>query len=461
MNDEVDTTLRDRLAAIAAAVPVKAPGSTTVVRPRIRSGSLGRRVATTGLVPVLAIGVIGTVIAGLAKVGPFASSATPDGNGPVVATATNGPFELTLRSAKGRYTPDEPIEIEAALAYRGPESSIQIGHGIGARSSPVGFGVDEPVLGDLTLGPSWEAMCVHSTLAPSAGITVPFRKSAGWPGDDPRSLEYRDYVLSPDLRLAEGTWHPYVIAEFSVGDCTTDIIRLRVDIEIQVLEPEPITTEEPQATSAGEAATVRDGDFELTIRSDKTTYRPNEPIEVIGSLVYNGPADRVEIAHDSSGMILFGSRERIYGSINLSTATRLMCTRSTLQRNVPVDMPFRKGGGFPGDHPNVDFFRAFMLDPVFRLPAGTWHLYAVSSGGCMAGLGNPQFELEAEIAVEVSGEPVVIPPSAAPPAAPTPEIAPDDSPGDIQPDGSVLDVVDDGTFELHLGAAGQVYLQNQ
>jgi hypothetical protein len=79
----------------------------------------------------------------------------------------------------------------------------------------------------------------------------------------------------------------------------------------------------------------------------------------------------------------------------------------------------------------------------------------------MAGPENPQFALEAEITIEVSGEPVVIPPSTALPAAPTPEIAPDESPGQIQPDGSVVDVVNDGTLGLSLRGAASVYIEGE
>ncbi len=490
MTDHLDVELDDRLAGLAAAVPVEAPGSTTVVRPRIRPGAMGGRFALSGLFPVLAFVVGGTILAGVARVGPFAPGATgtlsgptEEPNGPVTTTVADGPFELTIRSAKARYTHDEPIEIDAVLTYRGPDPSTQISHDLGANGGPMAFGIIEPIPvegGEIRLKAGYPlicradmtpclqpaSMCVETPLRHDAKRTDGFQKrmhdGADLPDGDAAQAAAMSYLREPDLHLPPGTWHPYVIAEFSQGGvrpCSD--YALRAELEIQVLEPEPIPTEEPQATNAGQTATVRDGDFELTLRSDKTTYRPNEPIDVTGSLVYSGPEDRVEVAHDSSGMILFGSREPVYGSINLSTVTRLMCTRSTLQRNVPIDMPFRKGGGFPGDHANVDFFRAFMLDPALRLPAGTWHLYAVSSGGCLAGPENPAFALEAEIAIEVSGEPVAIPRSTAVPAAPTPEIAPDESTGQIKPDGSVVDVVNDGTLELMIRAAGSVYIEGE
>lgn len=243
MTDQLDTELRDRLAGLAAAAPVDAPGTTSVLRPRIRSGSAGGRFAFGGLIPVLAVLVIGTVIAGLANLGPFApeSTATADPpNGPVVATTSDGLFELTIRSTKARYVADEPIEIEASLTYRGSDP-IQIAHGQGARGTALGFGIDEPVLGDLRLTPGVLESCERSTLEPGAPLNVAFEKSGGFSGEDPRAAEYRAYFEDPVLRLPVGTWHVFAVADFFIEECSAeaDLTELRVDIEIEVL-PGPL-----------------------------------------------------------------------------------------------------------------------------------------------------------------------------------------------------------------------------
>jgi hypothetical protein len=158
--------------------------------------------------------------------------------------------------------------------------------------------------------------------------------------------------------------------------------------------------------------TVRDGDLELTLGSDKARYTPGEPIVVTGSLVYRGARDTIEIVHDGNGPVLFGIRERVYGEIDLKPTSLLMFGRSTLQRNVPVDVPFRKSGGFTSGHPDAEMFKAFMLDPVLRLPSGTWHLYAVASGGSGGDPNREHFTLEAEVAIEV-GSPTASSPAAA------------------------------------------------
>jgi hypothetical protein len=367
----------------------------------------------------------------------------------------DGQFVLTISSTKARYAVGEPIDIRASFTYEG-SSNTRIST---AGSGPLGFGIVEPVQG-LALSPGWRLSCLTQEIPPGYSTEKPFGKTGGVDGNDPDHDAKLAFLQDPILRLPVGTWHVYAVAHFSTVECGEDAPDLRAEIEIEVAAAE-VASDGPSLPNPPQRATDRDGDFQLTLRSDKTMYRPDELIDVTGSLVYDGPEDRVEVAHDISGLILFGSREPVYGNINLLPGTRQMCMRSVLERNVPLDMPFRKGGGFPTDHPDVDLFRAFMLDPALRLPAGTWHLYAVSSGGCMAGPENPHFALEAEIAIEVSGEPVVIPPSSVPPVGPTPQIAPDESPGEIQPDGSVVDVVDDGTLELKIRAAESVYIEGE
>lgn len=443
MTDQFDDELRDRLVGLAAAVPVEAPGSTTVVKPRIRSGSMGRRLALGGLIPVLAVAVIGTVIAGVAKVGPFAPGAT-EGNGPVVATTTDGPFQLSVRSAQARYAPDEPIEIEAALTYQGSEPSIDISHAIGARSSPLGFGIAEPVVGDLHLGTGWEAMCNRSTLNAGSPMTVPFQKGGAWSGDHPRAEEYRAYVADPVLRLAAGTWHVYAVAEFSIGECSANQTELRVEIEIQVLESAPTASELPQPTVSPDSpqpsdggpvvSTVTEGAFQLTVRSAGSTFTSDETIDVVASLTYTGPDDSVVIGHGAFGPIGFFIRNQP-PDITLLPFGPPGCTDELeLERGVPVTEPIRDLSADPG---------------WFSLPPRSWEITGMA-GFHVGGCDGPQTNLRTSVEFAV-----VLPEGAQPTAAPHA------SPGQIQPDGSVLDVENDGTFELRLRAAQAVYLAGE
>src|SRR5262245_34129978 len=82
MTDAFDLELRDRLARLAGAVPVDPPRPISVVPPTsVGTGSTSRGLTLVGLAPILAIVVVGTLVAGLAHIGPFAPGAT-DANGP-------------------------------------------------------------------------------------------------------------------------------------------------------------------------------------------------------------------------------------------------------------------------------------------------------------------------------------------------------------------------------------------
>ncbi|HJP88645.1 MAG TPA: hypothetical protein VJ850_06400 [Candidatus Limnocylindrales bacterium] len=152
---------------------------------------------------------------------------------------------------------------------------------------------------------------------------------------------------------------------------------------------------------------ARDGDFALTLRAEKRNYAPDEPINVVGSLTYFGPKGQVEIDTDSTGPIQYGIRERVYGAIDAGQLSLLMCDRTTLQRNTPFVEAFKKGGGFDGDNPDAEKLKAWLTDKELRLPAGTWHLYAMAQAPCMGG--DIAFSLRTEIEIVVSDDPHATP----------------------------------------------------
>lgn len=261
MTDDFDVSLRRRLGAVASAVPVAPPGDVTaVVRQPVRARSTSQ-LALAGVLPVLAILVIGALVAGVLSIGPGprdsaaatdGSSVAPTdvGNGPIAATKRSGEFELTVWSAKARYEVDEPIDIEASLVYLG-SGSVQIAHGQGAGGTAVGFGVEEPVIGELRLAPVVRESCERSVLQAGNSLKVPFAKAGGgWSGDDPRADEYRAWFEDPVLRLPAGVWHVYSVAGFSIDTCSPDAIQIRVDLTIEVVERARVETPEPLASAA-------------------------------------------------------------------------------------------------------------------------------------------------------------------------------------------------------------------
>jgi hypothetical protein len=437
MNDEFDVDLRARLDALSAAAPVDAQGSTMTVSGRVRPGRAGQRLALGGLVPLVAIVVVGGVAAGLLKLGPFGPAATGSVDGPVVATATDALFELTIRSAKAQYAASEPIEIDASLVYRS-EGEITIGHAQGASvpgrgnvdgpdtggtGGPLGFGILEPVIGDLVLFPAWAESCERTTLVSGAPLTVPFQKSAAWSGGDPRSDEYREFALDPVLRLEAGTWHAFAVAEFAEGNCGGPKHQIRVEIEIEVArasEPTdaqptdaPIPTGGTPDPSVGPEASrgqvqadgtlldvVEDGDFMLRLRAAEAVYRTYEPIDVVAELTYIGADPKVVL---SGGVVLgFGIRQ-LDGELAMDPLWPLPCgplgTLSPGGR--PLVIPFAKSGGYGADDPNRDFWVAYFEDPELRLPEGSWEIYAIPAFRVGPGCELDGPELRASVTIEV------------------------------------------------------------
>jgi hypothetical protein len=159
------------------------------------------------------------------------------------------------------------------------------------------------------------------------------------------------------------------------------------------------------STQSGQLATDRDGDFELQLTSDKSIYRPDEPINVSASLIYRGSEHSIDVVYEHGGPVVFGIRERVFGAVDVMPVSDLMCgpKHAKLTRDAPLIQPFQKRGGFPGNDPRAEAFKAFMLDPVLRLPEGTWHIYA--RGGVGPGCGSlpsPSASLQAEIVITVA-----------------------------------------------------------
>lgn len=417
---DLDSDLSRRLSRLADAVP------TARLDPvHLRAVEARHRVRMAWMTPLVALVVIvvgSTLIGGRGHPGATSGPGVSTPAGPVAATTRSGDFELTIRAEKGRYEAGDAIGIEASLEYLG-QDPVDIRHAQGARvpgrgivdgpdtggtGGPIGFGIVEPVLGDLNLGPTWAESCELTALEPGAVLRVPFSKAAGWSGDDPRSDEYEAYFWDPVLRLTAGTWHVYAVAEFSIGQCGAAQIKMRVDLTIEVVPGPPAPAE--GSAGAGPATLDRDGPFSLELRAGKARYAPNEAIDVVSTLLFDGPGESIEFQHDSSGPIMFGIRERVFGEIDVGGISILMFDQTTLQRSVPYVKSFVKSGGIGGNHPDEAMFRSWMEDPVLRLPEGTWHLYAVAGGSMLDGDSvTGGFSLSAEVEIVVDDDPAATP----------------------------------------------------
>jgi hypothetical protein len=157
----------------------------------------------------------------------------------------------------------------------------------------------------------------------------------------------------------------------------------------------------PEDGTAPVEARARDARFELVLRLPRLTWAAGEPIEAEASLTYLGPADRIEVSGSGSGLVLFGL-EQVEGPVRFLGAATADCVPRTLDRGVPVVVPYRKSGGFSDDDPNAAWYRAFFADPLLRLPPGSWRLSATADGYLGNGCDGPRYHLLvlAELRVE-------------------------------------------------------------
>lgn len=175
-----------------------------------------------------------------------------------------------------------------------------------------------------------------------------------------------------------------------------------------------------RAEASAVTASTEDAMLRLTLSSPKDQYAEQEPIEVVATLEYIGEDPSIEV-FSHPGMPGFGVAA-VDGSQDVaSPGYRASCVTYPFVRGEPVAFPFAKSGGLVPGTPDFEFMRDYLNiadgrpDPVLRLPAGTWRIFAIADftlGDC----GGGSRELEVGITIVV-GAPRS---TAAPPASATP-----------------------------------------
>jgi len=385
---DLDLRLRARLDRLANAVPLAeaAQASTQVRRGPVVwvRGLPGRLTLAIGLVATVAV----AVWAGGIGRPPGPASTNDQG---IESVSIDGPFELTIRSTKAVYEADEPIEVLAALAYRGAAPGVVIFHGLGVAGGPLAFGVVEPVevpgIGLVELVGGYRLSCVSSILDPAADMSEPFAKG-GHPVDEgpggPSFEEVQRYFSDRVLRLPPGTWHVYAVADFSVGGCGGERHSMQAELTIGVAAadgsiptaPPPTPTADPGDLPIG--ADTQEGPIQLTLSSPHRDYRAGEAIDVIAGLGYWGDQPSVTTYGSSSlGPVAFWLRQ-LDGDVQTGSGGTADCvSQSVLRANEPVQLPFSKAAlsvtGATGD-----FWQGWHGDPDLRLPTGTWEIGATT-----------------------------------------------------------------------------------
>jgi hypothetical protein len=156
----------------------------------------------------------------------------------------------------------------------------------------------------------------------------------------------------------------------------------------------------PDATPSGAFAAEREGDFELTIASDRSQYRTSEVIPVIATLTYHGAGEST-IWGSSAGPVGFTVARVTDGLTPGMPGSRLDCASHHFREGDSVTYEFQKSGGFTDDTPNVDFVEAYFEDPELHLPTGTWRVIALTAAS-LGECGGPAVSLRVEIQITVT-----------------------------------------------------------
>ena len=141
-----------------------------------------------------------------------------------------------------------------------------------------------------------------------------------------------------------------------------------------------------------------EGPFRLELELPKTTYAAGEPIDATARLRFAGPGS-IEIAGSGSALIVTALVDSD-GTVLTGAATS-DCAPYTIEPASPFTTGLVKSGGFRPDDPSDDFIEAFLEDPVFRLPTGSWGIQA-SSEFAGKGCTPPTVELSVTVPITVT-----------------------------------------------------------
>jgi hypothetical protein len=157
----------------------------------------------------------------------------------------------------------------------------------------------------------------------------------------------------------------------------------------------------PEPSSAAEPVISADqnGPFRLELELDKATYAAGEPIEGVARLRYAGQGG-LEVAGAAGGLIGFSLLD-VEGPRDVGGGQDAACAPYGLDPANPITTALTKAGGYSPDDPADAFIEAFLNDPIYRLPAGTWEIQAWTSflgQGCTP----PETRLSTSVRISVT-----------------------------------------------------------
>jgi hypothetical protein len=131
---------------------------------------------------------------------------------------------------------------------------------------------------------------------------------------------------------------------------------------------------EPPRTGPGDpvGAIAEDATFRLALTTPRAIYSPEDAIEPVATVTYLGPRPTETIFH--AAYPIGFQIEEVGGERGMGGGMEQPCLRTELGKGESAALPFAKAGS--PDDPRRGFDLAWYMDPVLRLPAGTWQIIA-------------------------------------------------------------------------------------
>lgn len=156
------------------------------------------------------------VSAAPASASPIASPAGSPVISSVEAAVPEGNLRLTLISARPSYAANEPIDVNAELAYLGPQASVNVA---GSGDGLLFFSLKQ-LDGHLEMGYGATDDCRPYRLEQAKPLTTPYLKSGGFGNGDADAPFWRQFFADPVFRLPAGQWQVTVLATYVGPGCT-------------------------------------------------------------------------------------------------------------------------------------------------------------------------------------------------------------------------------------------------
>jgi hypothetical protein len=180
---------------------------------------------------VARVGLMATLLAGLAACGaPTVSNLGPTG-APATASDADGRYSLSFTLPKATYADREEITGTATLVLEpGPDAVV------GGSTELLTFGFAE-VGGSRQMGPASDAVCAKHVLSAGNPLTSRIVKSGGYSDDMPDADFYVGFFADPAVRLPPGDWDITAYADLIDGkDCAGAQHNLNATVRVHVTD---------------------------------------------------------------------------------------------------------------------------------------------------------------------------------------------------------------------------------